>query len=469
MAQDPRELDPLVDQAPSRFVVGIDLGTTNSAMAYVDTHETPWRVRVFAVPQLVGPAQVESLETLPSFHYHAAAGEANSGILRLPWSRRAVDYAVGAFARDEGMKTPGRIIASAKSWLSHSGVDRTAELLPWQGAADVERLSPVEVSARYLRHMRDAWNARFPNDPLADQDVLVTLPASFDEVARELTVQAAARADLPRVVLIEEPLAAFYAWIDRHAQDWQQLVAPGQKILICDIGGGTTDFTLVRVRRTGDAAQGDKIQFHRVAVGDHLILGGDNLDLALARHLERRITGDGQLAPQQWDVLVRVCRRVKETLLGEAAPPRLTVNLPAAGARLIGGGIQIEVTREEIQQLLVEGFLPRVALSDRPARRQSGFQEFGLPYAADPAVTRYLAAFLTAHREVALEDLPPAAHDPARPDVVLLNGGFFEARVLRERLLDVISEWFSGSAKSGWRPQVLENQRLDLAVAQGAA
>ena len=469
MSLDPRELDPLVDEAPSRFVVGIDLGTTNSAMAYVDTQETPWRVRVFPIPQLVGPAQVESLETLPSFHYHAAAGETESGVLRLPWSRRHADYAVGVFARDEGTKTPGRIIASAKSWLSHSGVDRTAELLPWQGATDVERLSPVEVSARYLRHMRDAWNARFPADPLAEQDILLTLPASFDEVARELTVQAAAKADLPRVVLIEEPLAAFYAWIDRHSQDWQQLVAPGQKILICDIGGGTTDFTLVRVRRTGDASQGDEIQFHRVAVGDHLILGGDNLDLALARHLERRIAGDGQLAPQQWDVLVRLCRRVKETLLGDSAPPRLTVNLPSAGARLIGGGIQVEVTREEVQQLLVEGFLPRVELTDRPARRQSGFQEFGLPYAADPAVTRYLAAFLTAHREVALEDLPPLDHDPARPDVVLLNGGFFEAPILRERLLDVVSDWFSGSPERPWRPQVLENQRLDLAVAQGAA
>ena len=463
-----REFDPLIDVAPSRYVVGIDLGTTNSALAYVDTHASARRVRVLPLPQLAAPHQVEAYETLPSFHYQATAPEVEAGTLRLPWHRQQPGHTVGVFARDEGAKTPGRVIASAKSWLCHGGVDRTAELLPWQGAPDVERLSPIEVSARYLRHMQAAWNARFPDAPLAEQEVVLTLPASFDEVAREFTIQAAAGAALPRVTLIEEPLAAFYAWIDRHSGNWQQLVSPGQKILICDIGGGTTDFTLVRVRQSATAADVHKLQFHRVAVGDHLILGGDNLDLALARHIEERITPVGQLPAQQWDVLVRIARRIKEILLGAAAPERFTVNLPAAGARVIGGGLQVEITRDEVRELLVEGFLPRVALADRPTRRQSGFQEFGLPYAADPAMTRYLAAFLTAHRQVALDGLT-VEHDPARPDVVLLNGGFFEAPVLRDRLLDVISDWFSPPGSHSWRPVVLTNERLDLAVAQGAA
>ncbi len=344
----------------------------------------------------------------------------------------------GIFARDQGTLAPGRLINSAKSWLCHSGVDRTAGLLPWHGAEDVDRLSPVEVSARYLAHVRDAWNAKFPREPLEKQDFVLTLPASFDEVARELTVKAAAAAGLPRVVLIEEPQAAFYAWIYTHQDDWERLVEPGQKILVCDIGGGTSDFTLIRVRR----GEGGKVQFHRVAVGDHLILGGDNLGSGLGQHIEKRL--QTKLEPRQWAVLVRTCRAVKETLLGPDPPERLTVNLPGAGSRLIGGGIHVEVTGQEVRNLLVEGFFPRVGLDAKPAGRRSGFQEFGLPFASDPAVTRYLAAFLTAHRHVAIEDIDfPAGHDPARPDIVLFNGGVFESPLLRKRLLEVIESWFN--------------------------
>ncbi|NUQ62299.1 MAG: Hsp70 family protein [Pirellulales bacterium] len=449
---------------PPRFVVGFDLGTTNSAVTYVDTEEEPWQIRTFLVPQLVAPGQVESRETLPSFHYQPSAGEMAIDALRLAWSRQPPGYAVGFFARDQGTAAPGRLIASAKSWLCHTGVDRTADLLPWHGAADIERLSPVEVSGRYLSHVRDAWDHRFSEHPLADQDLVLTLPASFDEVARELTVKAAARAGLPRVVLIEEPQAAFYAWIDANSKDWEQRVEPGQKILVCDIGGGTSDFTLIRVR--GEA--GGKVRFHRVAVGEHLILGGDNLDLALAQHVENRLTSGGKLEPRQWAVLVRISRQVKETLLGRGAPERLTVNLPGAGARLIGGGVHVEVTREEVRDLLVEGFFPRVGLDERPARRRSGFQEFGLPYAPEPAVTRYLAAFLTAHRHVALDESDAQVdHDPARPDIVLFNGGVFESDLLRDRLIEVLVSWFQQTP--GWRPIVLENDRLDLAVARGAA
>lgn len=455
----------------SRYLVGIDLGTTNSAMAYVDTDESPPRIRTFAIPQLVAPAEIESRETLPSFHYEAAEGEFAAGALALPWGERDRHYAIGFFARDHGTSVPGRLIGSAKSWLCHPGVDRTAQLLPWHGAPQVERLSPIEASARYLEHMAAAWNHRFPQAPLAEQDVVLTLPASFDEVARELTVKAARLAGLPRVVLIEEPQAAFYAWIDAQGDRWEGQVSPGQTILVCDIGGGTSDFTLIRVRR-GEAG---KVRFHRVAVGEHLILGGDNLDLALAHHIERKLAGDGNLEPRQWAVLVRSCRRVKETLLTADAPERLTVNLPGSGARLIGGGLQVEVTRDEVEQLLVEGFLPRVALDDKPVGRRSGFQEFGLPFAPDPAITKYLAAFLSAHRQAASDEADaPRDRDPARPDLVLYNGGFFASPVLRDRLLAVLSSWFPNSNDAPrrnprWQPRVLENARLDLAVAQGAA
>jgi len=470
------QFDPLVDKRPARFVVGIDLGTSNSAMAYVDTGETPWRVRSFPVPQVVAPGVVEERDVLPSFHYEAATGESTGRLLRLPWQARDPASTVGLHAREQGGKAPGRLIASAKSWLCHTGVNRTAALLPWHGAADVERLSPVEASARILRHLRDAWDARFPNHLLSEQDVVLTLPASFDEIARELTVEAAATAGLPRVVLLEEPQAAFYAWVYRHRDDWDQRVRPGQTILVCDIGGGTTDFTLIRVRggsETADAggsAEGGGVQFHRIAVGNHLILGGDNLDLALARHVEQQLTDDEHLASHQWDVLVRTCRRVKEELLAANAPERLTVNLPGEGSRLIGGGIRVEVVRGEVRQLLLDGFLPPVDFDEKPVARQSGFQEFGLPYAADPAITKYLASFLSAHQHDHVE----AEHDAGpgtvlRPDVVLLNGGFFESPILRERLVAAVAAWYRGDDQEEWSPRLLDHGRLDLAVAWGAA
>ncbi len=553
--------------APSRYVVGCDLGTTNSAVCYVDTAEQPWQVRTFLVPQVVASGQVEALETLPSFLYQPAEGEAAQAALRCPWQSEDPPYVVGVFAREHGSLVPGRMISSAKSWLCHSGVDRLAPILPWHGAPEVRRLSPVEASARVLAHIRDAWNSRFPDHPLEEQDFVLTLPASFDEVARELTVKAAALAGLPRVFLIEEPQAAFYAWLYAHRHRWQQLVSPGQKILVIDIGGGTSDFTLIRVR----AGQGGKIQFHRVAVGEHLILGGDNFDLALAHHLENKLAqqylqqhqgvpdehgsaaGDrpattageafadapaqpateaaGQrpnfrLDARQWALLVNRCRQLKEVLLGDNPPDRVTVNLPAAGRRVIGGGLQIELSRQEAVEVILDGFFPRVRLDERPARRRSGFQEFGLPYAPDPAITRYLAAFLTAHRFAGEEEVPHGgesgcsggAADPARPDMVLFNGGVFNAPAIRRRVLEVLGSWFgasvnrhgdssaatplqaprppsarcqtapsedqnpapnrastlpqggqSASAQEQWQPIVLENDRLDLAVARGAA
>lgn len=469
------DFDPFVDRAPSRFVVGIDLGTTNSAVTFVDTHVTPWQIDVLLIPQLVAPSQIESRDTLPSFHYQGLSDEVEAGSFRLPWTNGTPSYAVGFHARDDGAKNPARLIASAKSWLCHSGVDRTADLLPWQGAADVERLSPVTVTARYLSHIRHAWNHRFRDDRLEDQDIVITLPASFDEVARELTLDAAHAAKLPRVVLIEEPQAAFYAWVYKHRDDWQTLVQPGDTILVCDIGGGTTDFTLIRVRAAESNAEERELQFHRVAVGEHLILGGDNLDLAVARHIEQQLSTDTsspgiRLTPQQWDVLVRNCRRVKETLLSDPAPETQTILLPGSGARLLSGGLQTSVTRDSIRQILADGFLPFVALNEKPTRHVSGFREFGLPYASDPAITRHLAAFLSSHRELLRDGHATIDHDPARPDVVLFNGGFFASPILQQQLVDVLTSWFSDSDKvSSWRPRLLDNDRLDLAVARGAA
>ena len=451
---------------PSRFVVGLDLGTTNSAMAYVDTSQRPRRIETFVVPQVVAPGHIEGRETLPSFHYQPASHEFPPGSFQLPWGSDA-NQIVGHFARDHGTLVPGRMIASAKSWICHSGVDRTSDLLPWQGADDVDRLSPVTVSARYLQHFRNAWDHRFPGDPLSQQDFVLTIPASFDEVARELTIKAAKQAGLDRVVLIEEPQAAFYAWIDKHAKNWDGLVTPGQTILVCDVGGGTSDFTLIRVRKGTDG----QVQFHRVAVGEHLILGGDNLDLALAHHLEKRVKQDGQLEPRQWGVLVRSCRQLKEVLLGPNAPDQWTLTIPGSGSKRIGGSIQVPVKREEVESVLVEGFFPKVAFDAKPVASQSGFQEFGLPYAADAAVTKYVAAFLNAHQETgnAERNSSNPSGDERLPQLaILFNGGVFSSPILRQRLVDVVKDWY-GQFDPPWTVTELDNERLDIAVARGAA
>lgn len=451
--------------AARRFVVGLDLGTTNSALAYLDTTDPARAIRTFAVPQVTAPGQVEALETLPSFLYQPADGEFAQDALRLPWGDDGSDGVVGLFARDQGALNPGRLIASAKSWLCHAGVDRTADLLPWEGGDDVPRLSPVAVSSRYLAHYRAAWDRAFPEHPLAEQDLVVTLPASFDEVARELTVQAARQAGLPRIILIEEPQAAFYAWIAKHQHDWDQQVSLGQKILVCDVGGGTTDFTLIRVRRSAEGL----VQFHRVAVGNHLILGGDNMDLAVAHRLEQQLAKDGRLEPRAWSLLLRASRRVKETLLTENAPDSVPLTIPGVGSRLIGGGTRISVDRATIHEVVAEGFFPNVPLDAIPTQVASGFQEFGLPYAADAAITRHLASFLTTHRHAGDNDAAAIddGADPARPEIVLFNGGVFESPLLQQRVIDSLSRWF-GEA-TDWRPLVLDHERLDLAVARGAA
>lgn len=462
-----KNLDPeSVEAARPRYIAGIDLGTTNSAMCFIDADAKDWHIESFAIPQVVAAGQVEKLETLPSFHYEALAEERAAGATRLPWLKDTPTSVVGVYARDHGRTISGRLIESAKSWLCHNGVDRKAALLPWHGAADAERLSPVEASASYLKHLRDAWNAARPDFPLEKQDVVLTIPASFDEVARELTVAAARAAGLPRVVLLEEPQAAFYSWVDAHRDSWEEIVSPGQKILVCDIGGGTTDFSLIHVR-SGDEG---RLQFHRVAVGDHLLLGGDNLDLALAHHVEQKLTNGGRLDARQWSLLIPACRHAKEILLGDNAPASHTVVISGAGSRLIGGAMQYELTRDDVISIFLDGFLPSVELDARPSPRQSGFQEFGLPYAADPAITKYLAKFLKTHAQSDESAANTSAETvlAARPDIVLFNGGFFASPLLRARLIESLQRWFRPFA-SDWSPTVLRNDRLDLAVARGAA
>ena len=329
-------------------------------------------------------------------------------------------------------------------------MDRAAQILPWHGPAALERLSPAEVNARYLAHIAAAWNHEFPEHPLQEQTVIVTVPASYDEVARELTVEAARQAGLNNIVLLEEPQAALYHWLAQHAQNWQQICRPGQTILVCDIGGGTSDFTLIAV----ESAEDGELRLHRVRVGEHLILGGGNLDLALAHYVEEQLSAPLHL--RQWSILVWACQSAKETLLGPSAPEELAVSLPQSGSSLLQNALQVTLKREAVRELLVEGFLPCVELSERPQKTRSGFQEFGLNYAADPSISRHLAAFLST-----------GAEDMARPDLILFNGGFFKSELLRERIFQQISSWFA-SQESQAPPQRLENPDVDLAVAYGA-
>jgi molecular chaperone DnaK (HSP70) len=409
--------------------VGIDLGTTNSAVAVADDEG----VHDFPVAQLVAPGEIALRPVLPSFLYLPAGPELPAGSLALQWDATR-DYVVGELARSQGAAVPGRLVASAKSWLCHAGVDREAQILPWSAVGDMPRVSPVEASARYLLHLREAWDAAHA-EKLASLDVVLTVPASFDEVARELTVAAAQKAGLGKLTLLEEPQAAFYAWLAAARE-----IPPDGLILVCDVGGGTTDLTLIKSELGA---------LDRVAVGDHLLLGGDNMDLALARRVEQRL--GGKLDARQLAQLVHQCRLAKEALLAPNGPETQTMTVAGRGAKLIGGAISAELTRAETLETVVEGFFPRVPPDAEVQRGRAALLEFGLPYASDPAVTRHLAEFLR-------------RHGGAMPDAVLFNGGALKARPVCERILDVLADW-----RGGARPTELQADSLDLAVARGAA
>jgi hypothetical protein len=456
----------------SRFIVGIDLGTTNSALAHSDTaaDSESARIEVGAIPQVVNPNEVADRTLLPSFLYIPGELDFPKGSLSLPWDADP-KFLIGELARKRGAENPGRLVASAKSWLSYAAANRSAPILPWQAPDEVSKLSPVEVSAQYLHYLRTVWDTQHADEgqALSEQDVLLTVPASFDEEARELTRRAAEQAGLKRVTLLEEPQAAFYAWLESQGENWRQRIKVGDLVLVCDVGGGTTDFSLIAVsEEAGDLA------LKRVAVGEHILLGGDNMDLALARLLQQKLEAEGQkIDTYQLQALWHQCRAAKEYLFEHPKSQKQDVTLLGKGRKLVGGTIKTELLREDLNRVLVEGFFPRVASDEMPARqRRIGFQELGLPYAADAAVTKHLARFLSQQ----VQNSPEAASirrgrsGLACPTQVLFNGGVMKADGLRSRLVEVLNSWLVAEGFEALGPaQILDAPDLEHAVARGAA
>jgi molecular chaperone DnaK (HSP70) len=443
-----------------KYLIGIDLGTTNSALAYVDLARRPRdgrpNVRTFDVPQLVAPADTAPRELLPSFLYLPGPHDLPPGATALPWDPQR-PYAVGEFARNHGARVPGRLVTSAKSWLCHAGVDRSAALLPWSAPPDVARISPVEASARYLRHLVEAWNHAIAKerdeDRLEKQAVVLTVPASFDDVARNLTVEAARKAGIENLTLLEEPQAAFYCWLATAPAQEAGSLQPGALCVVVDVGGGTSDFSLIQA-----VEQQGEITFVRQAVGDHLLLGGDNMDLALAKFVETKLPGAGRLDAAGYGMLTQACRLAKETLLVPNAPASHTVTVVGRGRSVVGGTLHTQVTPADVRRLIFDGFFPQVPRDDEPTRgSRTGLHEMGLPYVNDPAITRHLAAFLKKHTQAgsALQG-------------ILFNGGVFQPAALRERLVEVMKGWYD-SPGAAWQPLTLTTPSLDLAVAWGAA
>lgn len=459
----------------TRYIVGIDLGTTNSALAQLDTAvpEEERRIGVELVPQLVNPNEVEERSLLPSFLYIPGELDFPKGSLALPWEREP-QLITGELARKRGAENPTRLVASAKSWLSYAAVNRTSPILPWGAPEEVRKLSPVEVSAQYLIHLRQAWDSRVnakkhPELALSEQEILLTVPASFDEEARELTLRAAEQAGLKHVTLLEEPQAAFYAWIDAQGERWRKQIRVGDLILVCDVGGGTTDFSLITV-----SEENGELALKRVAVGEHILLGGDNMDLALARLLQQRLEADGhRVDTWQLQGLWHQCRLAKEKLFAEPKSQKQPITLLGKGSKLVGGTIKTELRREDLERVLTDGFFPVVGRDEMPARqRRIGFQELGLPYAADPAVTKHLARFL-AQQATSSPEAGAIRRGPsgfACPTHVLFNGGVMKAGLLRERVVQVLNNWVQAE---GFEPLgssgVLDAPDLDHAVARGAA
>lgn len=456
------------------YSIGIDLGTTNSAVSYFDLKRTSARGReqsTLAIPQVTAVGTVENKNLLPSFLYLPNAQEFPAAALALPWDKKNATALVGEFARAHGAKVPARLVSSAKSWLSHAGVDRQSAILPWQAPADVTRLSPVEASRQYLAHLRAAWDHQFPDAPFAQQEIVLTVPASFDAAARDLTLSAAQQAGLKNLTLLEEPQAAFYAWTEQAGESFRKHVQPGDVILVVDVGGGTSDFSLIAV-----TDKGGEVELTRIAVGDHILLGGDNMDLALAYTVNQRLTAEGKkLDSWQFTALTHACRAAKEAMFADAKLAKSPLVIPGRGSSLIGGTIKAELSREELTRVLTDGFFPEVAVTDLPkTARTTGLAQIALPYAQDAAVTRHLAAFLTRQAKALagsdLAKLSPkltASSTFVHPTAILFNGGVFRSQILRERVLAVLNRWLK--ADSGQPAAELAGAELDLAVARGAA
>ncbi len=442
----------------SRFVIGIDLGTTNCALCFVDTRDPAHQgIQTFDVTQVFSPGEVGKGRLLPSFIYLSTDQEKKGGLLNLPWDPFG-ERVVGEYARARGAEVPGRLVFSAKSWLSQQGVDRTAAILPTDAPEDVQKLSPIVASATFLRHLKAAWNhtiGREQSENLEDQEIYITIPASFDAVARDLTVKAARSAGLEDITLLEEPQAAFYAWLESNPLEWKDAMDPGDLILVCDIGGGTTDFSLIQI-----VSDRGNLGLERVAVGEHLLLGGDNMDLALAYSLREGLKGRGQALDQgQFQHLWHNVRLAKERLLSDNSLAEVPVIIPGRGKGLVAGTIRSGLSRDMVESLILEGFVPEVGPDDAPREQpRAGLQELGLSYADDTAITRHLAGFLKLHSQ---------GGKAARPAAVLFNGGVLKAGIIRRRILDILRSWYPG--EDSGKISELVNPDMDLAVARGAA
>lgn len=459
----------------AQFSIGIDLGTTHCALAWVDLQQSDGEQCVHGVlniPQLVGPGSVQAMPLLPSFLYLPHEQEFATSDLVMATEQGQV---VGELARARGASTPIRLVSSAKSWLCHAGVERRAAILPTDAPPEVSRVSPLLATQRYLEHLRQAWNQAYPNAPFDAQEITITIPASFDPAARELSLEAAQLAGYPAVHLLEEPQAALYSWIQngsaaanaQTAESWRKQVKTGDIILVVDVGGGTSDFSLIAVLE-----QDGNLQLQRIAVGDHILLGGDNMDLTLAHVVARKLAQNGsQLDAWQMRALTYACRSAKEQLLSDAQLQSAPLVVPSRGSKLIGGSIRTELTREEVSNTILEGFFPVVESAARPVQRaRSGLTQVGLPYAQDAAVTRHLAALLARQVNATSELANFSAPEQAsflHPSAVLFNGGVFKGAVLAERCLHTLNQWLQAEGAPAAR--LLTGADLDLAVARGAA
>ncbi len=444
------------------YIIGIDLGTTNSIVAYTEADsESAADIRIFRIPQLVDVGVVESRDILPSFIYVPGRHEMADEALTLPWNSRN-HLIVGEFARNRGAEVPNRLIASSKSWLCNTHVDRNKPILPWDAPEDAERLSPIEASAMILSHIREAWNYEMADADdrlrMEDQEILLTVPASFDAVARELTVQAAESAGIPNITLLEEPQAAFYSWIEAAGDQWRKRVERGDLVLVCDIGGGTTDFSTIQISE----ADGELI-LERIAVGEHLLVGGDNMDLALAYAIARKLAESGNKL-DSWQIrgVVQSCRNAKEQILSDPNVSEYPVTVLGRGSSLIGGTMRASLVRDELESVIVEGFFPVCEASAAPQRQQKvGLQEAGLSYESDPAVTRHMAKFISQHQA------GPSPDARELPTAILFNGGVMKPSAIRRRIMEVLNSWMPAASEASIR--TLDAESFDLAVARGAA
>ena len=449
----------------SPFSIGIDLGTTNSALAFIHYEEAE-KSQILSIPQLIDRNLLDELPTLPSFLYCPLEEESSSLLGHLHWET-ANEYLVGMGARVLGEKIPQRLVSSAKSWLCHPEGQKQA-ILPLYSPEDLTKISAVDAATAYLQHLREIWDESHLQELISDQQVTITVPASFDAVARELTLQAATAAGFSMITLLEEPISAFYAWLVENGENWQEQVSVGDLILVCDIGGGTTDFSLILVRQ-----EEGSLQLDRIAVGDHILLGGDNMDLTLARNLQLKMQEEGRQL-QQWQFfgLAHSCRKAKEQLLQDTKLDSVSVVVPGRGSSLVGGTISCELTHQELEEALLEGFFSTCGVEDRPTQhtQRTGLRTLGLNYAQDSRILRHLAQFLHDSRQrIDEEELPENILQQGflAPSAILFNGGTTKAPLFRDRIIETLNGWLEATEQPSLK--LLELSDPDLAVAQGAA